>query len=433
MDGDVTSFRHAKAPSEGLMRWRIPALAAWAVGLTLALGALGIWIVRGAIADQLSANHPTSALALDPHNAPALLSAAEADMRARPPRLDAAEARLRQAAVAVPTDARVFADLGLIAVMRGQSERADALLALAAQRSKRELAPDLWRLDHALKARDYAGAWSAVDILLRTQPGDVSGALAERLAPLAGAPAAQPALLRRLAQNPPWRGLLLTAIARADEGAPVAAALLTGLQKTAHPPTDDEAAVLVQALIGDNQIQQAYARWLQFLPPARLPLLGDVYNGRFRTDGGTAAFNWTVNGDANGLVGLGGGDAGSGLRVVPGDQASGTPLVRELLALPPGRFRLTGQMRAPGASEARDEGFSWTISCADTGQVLGRSDHLSAGDGWTPIQIAFETPAQDCGGQWLSLQRRASLADPTDLPPMLFDQFRIAPVRDDGA
>jgi hypothetical protein len=429
MDGDIASFQRSQTPSARALRWRRAGLAAWAIALIVALGALAAWIVRAALADQLSANQPRAALAFDPNNAPALISAAEADIRAKPPRLGAAQALLRRAVVLDPTDARVFGDLGLAATLQGQTARADTAFALAAERSKRELAPDLWRLDHALKAQDYAGVWAAVDILLRSQPGEIGGSLMGRLAPLANFPAAQPALARTLASNPPWRAGLIGVLAQSPDGSATAAKLLTGLQRTANKPSDAETAALVQGLIGQGRFQEAYAGWIQFLSSARLGLLGDLYNGRFRADGGEAPFNWVVASDATGLADLGGGDAGMGLRALPADRAAGTPLVSELLALPAGRFQFTGQMRTPGASAPQDEGFSWIVTCADTGQVLGQTGHLTSGDAWSPIGLAFETPARGCTGQRFSLQRRAALADPGDLPPVLFDRFKIAPVR----
>jgi hypothetical protein len=385
---------------------------------------LGRQIVRMALVDQLVQSDPAAALRIDPHNARALVAAAERDLAAKPARLDAAWTKLAAAAEVDPLNAEIFSDLAQIASTRGDNGRADALFSLATQRSRRVLAPEIWRLNRAAKAQDYDTVWNALDAILRTQPGDVGAAVTQSVAGLAATPAAQASLARLLASNPPWRTGFLTALSQSPSTIEAPVRLLALLGHTAAPPSDDEVSVVTQGLIALGDYPRAFNGWVQLLPAKRLAALGDIYNGRFAKDGGDVAFNWTVAPDAQGLASLGAGDDGTGLRVTPVDRA--TPFVRELLVLPEGRYDLKGKVRVADATSPQDEGLVWSLRCAESGQVLARSDPLKAADGWSGFSVGFAVPPSQCQGQWLELTRPGSMAS-TDGAPVWFSDFSISP------
>ena len=399
-------------------------LTVLAVVITVAMILLGWLIVRNAMVDQLVSSDPVAALRIDPSNARALVAAAELDLAAKPARLDEAEERLKLAAERAPLDAEIFSDLAQIALARGDTARADRLFTLAAQRSRRVLAPQIWRLNRAAKAQDYETVWSALDAILRTQPGDVGAAVTQSVAGLASTPAAQVSLVRLLASNPPWRAGFLTALSQSPSTIEAPVRLLAMLGHTAAPPTDDEVRAVTQGLIAAGDYPRAFNDWVQLLPAKRLAALGDIYNGRFAKDGGDVAFNWTVAADAQGLASLGAGDDGTGLRVTPVDRAA--PFVRELLVLPEGRYLLKGKVRVADATSPQDEGLVWSLRCAESGQVVARSDPLKAADGWSGFSFGFVVPPSQCQGQWLELTRPGSLAS-TDGAPVWFSDFSISP------
>ena len=398
--------------------------AVLAVIIAAAMGLLGWRIVRIALVDQLVQSDPGAALRADPNNARALVAAAEDDLAAKPARLDAAWAKLAAAAKLDPLNAEIFSDLGQIASTRGDTGRADALFALAAQRSRRVLAPEIWRLNRAAKAHDYEAAWNALDAILRTQPGDVTVAVTQGVAGLASTPAAEASLVRRLAGNPPWRTSFLTTLSQSPSTIEASVRLLALLGSTAAPPSDDEVRAVTQGLIASGDYPRAFNGWVQLLPAKRLVALGDIYNGRFAKDGGDVAFNWTVAPDAQGLASLGAGEDGTGLRVTPVDRA--TPFVRELLVLPEGHYDLKGKVRVADATSPQDEGLVWSLRCAEGGQVLARSDPLKAADGWSGFSVGFVVPQSQCQGQWLELTRPGSMAS-TDGAPVWFSDFSISP------
>ena len=406
------------------------ALTALAVAITVAMMALGWLIVRDAVVDQLVSSDPEAALRIDPRNAKALVAAAELDIAAKPARLDQAENRLKLAAEMAPLEAEVFSDLAQIALVRGDSARADRLFTLAAQRSRRVLAPEIWRLNRAAKARDYDTAWNALDAILRTQPGDVGAAVTQGVAGLASTPAAQSSLVRLLATNPPWRTGFLTALSQSPSTIEAPVRLLALLARTNAPPSDAEVGAVTQGLVASGDYARAFNDWVQLLPAARLAALGDIYNGHFTKDGGDVVFNWTVAPDAQGLASLGSGDDGTGLRVTPVDRTS--PFVRQLLVLPEGRYDLKGKVRVADATSAQDEGLVWSLRCAEGGAVLARSGPLKAADRWSGFSFGFVVPQSQCRGQWLELTRPGSLAS-TDGAPVWFSDFSISPDPGGGA
>jgi hypothetical protein len=79
-----------------------------------------------------------------------------------------------------------------------------------------------------------------------------------------------------------------------------------------------------------------------------------------------------------------------------------------MLALPPGRYRLTGRARAERLQSGR--GLSWSVVCATGGSPLGSSTPLQGEVPWSDFTMEFEVPATDCGGQWLGVGVPARIA-----------------------
>jgi hypothetical protein len=421
---DVASGGDLEATAT-LRPWPRPLLWLLAIVLGGAMGGLGYWILRTAVADQLAISAPLRALAIDPGNPRALIAAAELDLKARPVRLASAQARLRAAVRSEPLNARIYSDLAVAALLSGDEARANLLFSLALQRSRREAGPDLWAFGQAARAHDYAGAWKALDIILRTQRGDVSAIILPAVIQLLADPRARPPLVSLLAADPPWRTSFLQALMRLPFGPDAVAALLSQLASSAHPPTDEETGPLLNVLIAAGAYPRAFSTWVQMLPPNRLAALADVYNGRFMTGFGDTPFNWTVTPDAQGVAALGAGDDGKGLRVIPIDRPGALPFLRELLVLPEGAYGLSGSVRTPGLITARDQGWRWRLRCAQDNRILGESEPLATADQATRFRVALTVPSA-CTGQWLSLERSSEPSTSADDPPTLFDNLVIA-------
>ena len=81
--------------------------------------------------------------------------------------------------------------------------------------------------------------------------------------------------------------------------------------------------------------------------------------------------------------------------------------VRQRLALPPGRYVLSGRAKPDGLRTER--GLVWSLTCASGGAPLGETQPLRGGGAWRPFGAVFEVPLRGCGGQWLTLRLPARI------------------------
>lgn len=390
-----------------------------------ALSALAWWIVRTAVADQLALTAPQAALKVAPTNVNALVNAAEADIGRKPPALSTASARLRVAVTAAPVEARIYSDLGVVAVLQGDLRRADRLFAIATRLSRRQLPAETWRFADEIQQGEYPAAWATMDVILRTAPGDISARFAPIIASALAHPGALPAFSAVLASNPPWRGGLLAELSRQSGARGLMVAALAALRDTHHPAATEEVAGVLRGEIDARDYARAFNDWRSLLPSARTASRSAIYNGRFVVGAGEVPFDWTIASDAAGVVSLGEGADGTGLRVVPLDRNAKSPLMSELLALPAGGYRLGGEVRIPGVTGSQSDGFAWSMRCAETGQIIGQTGTTRAGERWTAFNVLVSVPTERCSGQWLDLMRRATLDDTSTSAPVLYDRLTL--------
>jgi len=71
------------------------------------------------------------------------------------------------------------------------------------------------------------------------------------------------------------------------------------------------------------------------------------------------------------------------------------------LLLAPGRYRLELSARTRDLRSQR--GLEWQITCSDNRTRIASGATLHHQRDWTPLQLEFEVPAENCEGQWLRL------------------------------
>jgi hypothetical protein len=204
----------------------------------------------------------------------------------------------------------------------------------------------------------------------------------------------------------------------------VAHALLTRLADGPAPPTGDELAVYLRSLVGAQKFDQAAQDWRQLTHGAGQS--GYVYDGDFERAPGQTPFDWTLS-DGVGwtatIADAPGAGHGQALRVEY-DGVSPPLAVRQLLVLPPGDYRMSGQ--AYGEGDADPRALGWSVACATTGQVLGGAPMPVAKGQWSQFAVALNVPAEGCPAQWLTLT-----ATPGDLHTDItawFDDIAVTPV-----
>lgn len=411
--------------------WRDGLLAG---GLAVLVLMLGWMILVSALADRDSANRPQDALAARADDAQALASLADRRLAASPAggsdAATAAEMLARRALLADPLELTAYRTLGLAAAARGRIEAADELMTIAGRRAKRDRPTQLWLLQRRAAQGRYPEAVIHADGLLRAWPIEMRPQVTRLLSAMAVDPAAGRAIAGVLATDPPWRSRFLIDLSRGDSDLAAPFTVFSALQDSGHPPRNIELAAYVDRLVREGLYQAAFVTWAQLLPPEGVKGRGDVYDGGFDGLPGPAPFNWQLPRLKGASVDLGpapdgaaSSSGGGALRLSFGGGAAPVVLARQLLVLPPGRYRLLGQARTERFDSAL--GLTWTLRCAEGAKgPAGETGAINQSPGWTPIAAEFEVRPGACSAQWLTLEQAAHRPVATR-GQIWFDDLRI--------
>lgn len=367
----------------------------------------GIWvawqIIGNTAADTLARHDPQAALGWRSGHSEALARLAARELRQAEPgsALSAIEARARTALAANPLERSAWRTLAIAADLEGEPEPASSLVAVAGRRSMRDPAVETWLLRERLEAGAFADAVDHADALLRT--GGLPGV---RMAPILIAMAlderSRPAVIERLAADPPWRGWFLAALSKAA-ALPDVFAVYRALGDSRLPPRDGEIAPMLARFVDEGAFDLAFLAWLHFLPEDRRGEIPYVYNGGFEQPVTGLPFDWTVGAVRGAATRVVEEDGSRVLRVEFANTRVGYRHVSKLLLLPPGGYRLSGRERADDLRTER--GMNWRLTCADgEKQVLAATPLLVGTTPWRPIDTAFEVPQTGCEAQWLQLE-----------------------------
>lgn len=374
------------------------------------------------LADHFAERDPGASLAWRDTHPAALLGLAGREGATA----DDVEALAKRALHADPLNGSAYRRLGEAAAARGEAELALRMYSLAAVRSPRDLHGQTWLADYYLRHGDFAQALAHLDPILRVEPTQVKAALPVLVA-LAQSPAAQPALADLLQSNPPWRASALTLLASGATDVDAMSGLFERLRTSDGALNATETAAWLDRLGREERWGQAYLIWASQLSPERLAKLGNVANGGFEYAPGQGGFDWRllrVAGARIDRVATAGATGARALRVAFEDRRVPFAHVRQLLALPPGSYRLSGEVRTENLRTER--GLVWTVECAGSGgQHLVDSPPFRGHGGWREFSADFVVP-DGCGGQWLILRLPARIpAEQRIGGQVWFDEIRV--------
>lgn len=324
-----------------------------------------------------------------------------------------------------PLDVRSLKLLARIANLEGRDDETRALLEAAAARSARDAEIQVLLIEILIAESAFADALARIDALMRARP-QLRDPLGEIMIMLAPDPGFREALVAILAREPPWRGQWLVRLAREGDIA-IVSVVLDALRRTPAPPAAAETGALVDRHISEGQIARAYGTWLASLPPERLAQVRDINNGGFEAAPDGLAFDWRLGRLRNVEIRRSertDTTGGHALRVDFGGGRARFSHVSQVLFLPPGSFRLTGQARMQNLRTAR--GLRWRVACA-TGdrRRLGESPALRGTTPWQQFHFDF-TVEEGCDGQILRLELDARAALDTEISGQaLFDDLVI--------
>jgi hypothetical protein len=168
---------------------------------------------------------------------------------------------------------------------------------------------------------------------------------------------------------------------------------------------------VIDRLRAEARWEEAYQVWLNTLPRDRLADVGYVFNGGFEYDPSGYGFDWIAStrperdaGHVVEIVRAAGATGSKALRVTyNGKRQAGIPMA-QYLALSPGRYEMTGMVRADNLKSVR--GTQWTVRCAMPGKppvVLAASERFIGAMEWRRFAFGVEVPSA-CRGQVLQLE-----------------------------
>ncbi len=291
-----------------------------------------------------------------------------------------------------PLDIAALRDLGLERERTGRPIEAEALISFVGRRTWRDAPTETWLLRQRLSQGRLEEALEIADSILRQDSlGTTRPALFGMMTAAAGLVEARPALEARLAAAPSWRADFLQGLAAHGDTAG-AVQVLTALAAGETPPKPEEYTLLITRLVTGGDYRAAYEAWSVISGRARMAELGDFSGPSDQTP-----FTWSTAEGVGATSEARPSPDGSALRI-DYDGFSTPRLPAHLLVSPAGRWRLT--WRETGDAEMTRR-LSWRVRCAQSGQVLARSD--TAASGGRDREMTFEIPVTGCGGQWVEL------------------------------
>lgn len=298
-------------------------------------------------------------------------------------------ARLETAASSAPMAAEPVIAQGVAAQLAGDLGRAERLFRIAEQRQARLLSPHYFLADLYLRQGRVDQGLRELVNFSRLAPGGISAA-APFIAGYAREPANWPRIRPILQQRPALGRSVLDVLAADPANAQALMALTTAEQRLPSAPWIGQ---LLDAMIKSGKYGEAFelAGKLGRIQATRGGFLRDP---DFRNASEMPPFGWQLIDSA---VGVAERRAGGGLHAIFYGSQSGN-LVRQLLLLRPGRYRLAadakGRIGDPGA-------LVWTVWCGQ-GQILAE---MLVQPGATRA-VDLTVPAT-CAAQWLELRTRA--------------------------
>lgn len=310
-----------------------------------------------------------------------------------------------------PLQSRALALLAVIDEQRGETARTAILMKAAGRLSRRNDAADYWLFNHAMTEADYETAMRHADALLRRRFVQVGPSVYSRMLMSAGDPSLVEALAGRLAKNPEWRPYFFAYAVQALRNPSALFPIYSAMQKAGSTPTAAELHPYLRTLVGAQKYEEAYLAWIVFLPQSTVSKLQNIYDGGFEGWPETPPFGWQLGEGVSGSIEPADAHNRDGYALMVDFDGLRLPkLPRQLLILPPGDYRFSGQVLT--ANPDSPGHMEWTLTC-DSGAIMAGQPAPDTKGRWMPFSAAFSVP-EDCKGQWLGLspipaERRADI------------------------
>lgn len=294
--------------------------------------------------------------------------------------------RVKDAARKAPLEPDPFLVAGVRAQMSGSPQLAEKAFQAAEWRDPRSLPAHYFLAERYFAIQDAERALTEIATLATLSPGGVGGS-APYLAAFARDPSNWPRMKALFRSNPRIEDATLVELARDPANTTALLALASARQRTASA---EWMRLLVANLVAAGQYAKAKAIW------AAMSGVGDaqqslMFDGNFSRPDPPPPFNWTLT---SSTVGLAERQPSGRLHVIFYGQEDGA-LAKQLLVLPPGRYRLTMRLQTASSQPAS---LNWSVTCVGA-QTPIASVPLNAA---AASGLSFEVPG-NCPAQMLQL------------------------------
>lgn len=375
----------------------------WRVAALIVLAALALPLFRITVAEAVVARSPAAALKWWPWHADARLRIAKAGM-VTPEKPQTLERVAREMLLTSPLAGGGYAALAVVAEREGDDERAEVLYRIATVRSPRDRVSHAWLANRAGARREFALAVHHIDQMLRLSP-ETLPILAPTLESIAANPEGREGLITLLGEHaPPWRTGFINYLATSGADLGVAFAVYNGLKVARVPATPAETLGVLQRLIRQGFVAQAYVMWVSSLPPSHRQSVGNVFDGGFELPFDAGVFGWRMGRVPGAFIRAEPVAGMIGHRALVIDfQHRHVPFghVQQSLALPAGSYKLSGRVRMDDLVTER--GLRWSVSCVDGAGVVAETAPFSGRKPWREFAIDFTVPQEKCRSQELAL------------------------------
>lgn len=263
----------------------------------------------------------------------------------------------RRAILSDPVSAPAVSILGRSQLYAGQFPEARKTFEVAGQLGWRDGMTQIYWLDQALRVADYKTAAERLDALLRQAPQDESGA--RFLAVMSATPEGRDALAKRLKLGPNWANAYLVDLKDVPQDQLLQR--VDVVRRTGRSIWDCRtSAIIVQNLIKANLLDEAQTIWrLNCAVSASL-----VYDGSFDqldTTKPTTGFDWILSERGDAGISLTQDETGHRMLNLQVNATVALPVVRQLVVLKPGTYRL--RWRSPGTAANATRAMRVALSC----------------------------------------------------------------------
>lgn len=322
----------------------------------------------------------------------------------------------RAAILLSPISAPAIRSLGLARLTQGPVTQGNRLMQVAVGLGWRDPLTQLWAIEAAKTSGEPEKAVQRAEALFR-QDVLVAAAITQLL-DSPGDHRTVPLLARGLAQQPAWRGAFFKA---SGDVPPAAAAvwlkLVAMLKRSSAPVSLSEGEPMLNALVLAGRFEYGQRLWEMLRPGDGL-----VINGGFETidprRGATFPTYWYVPTRNRALVRVENPHSGSTDRALHIRSTEDPTILRQVLMLRPGAYRLSYRVRAmvaPGPA------LQWELRCDSSGARQSTHAEILPGANWQEIGATLTVPVQNCPIQRLALKSSGA----TPIENVWLDEIRL--------